>query len=35
MPVWGDAFARSADPTPGNEKIRALVRFLESIQVKP
>jgi hypothetical protein len=35
MPVWGDAFAKTADTTPVDEKIRRLVRYLESIQVKP
>lgn len=35
MPVWGDAFARSADTMPVDEKIRRLVSYIESIQVKP
>ena len=35
MPVWGDAFAKTADPTPVDEKIRRLVAYLESIQIKP
>ena len=35
MPVWGDAFAKTVDTTPVDEKIRRLVRYLESIQVKP
>jgi mono/diheme cytochrome c family protein len=36
MPVWGDVFPKStADSTPVDEKIQSLVRYLESIQVKP
>ena len=36
MPVWGDAFAKSrADGLSVEEKIRQLVQYLESIQVKP
>jgi mono/diheme cytochrome c family protein len=35
MPVWGDAFAKSIDPLPAEEKIGRLVRYLESIQIKP
>jgi len=35
MPVWGDAFARSSDPTPVAEKVRNLALYLESIQAKP
>lgn len=38
MPVWGDAFAKSkggADAKAVDEKIRALVVYLESIQEKP
>jgi mono/diheme cytochrome c family protein len=36
MPVWGDAFARSADgPDTAPGKISALVEYLESIQQKP
>lgn len=36
MPVWGDAFAKStADQAPAEEKIRQLVAYLESIQVRP
>jgi hypothetical protein len=35
MPVWGDAFSKSADPTPVAEKIARLVTYLESIQAKP
>ncbi len=35
MPVWGDAFAKSVDAQPPDEKIRRLVAYLESIQVKP
>lgn len=35
MPVWGDAFAKStADDTPVEEKIRRLVSYLETIQVR-
>jgi mono/diheme cytochrome c family protein len=36
MPVWGDAFsaARGATPTAVDGRIRALVRYLETIQVK-
>lgn len=35
MPTWGDAFAKSADPTPPAERIARLVSFLESIQARP
>ena len=36
MPVWGDAFGKSAaDTTPIDQKIDRLVSYLESIQVKP
>jgi len=35
MPVWGDAFAKSSDPSPVEEKIQRLVSYLQSIQVKP
>lgn len=36
MPVWGDAFGRSADgPDTTPSKITALVAYLESIQKKP
>ena len=35
MPVWGDAFAKSIDTMPADEKIRRLVAYLESIQAKP
>jgi mono/diheme cytochrome c family protein len=38
MPVWGDAFMKSmtgGDEKAVNEKIRALVVYLESIQEKP
>lgn len=35
MPVWGDAFGKSSDPTPVAEKIARLVSYLESIQAKP
>jgi mono/diheme cytochrome c family protein len=39
MPVWGDAFGKSAttggDEAVVNAKIRALVQYLESIQEKP
>lgn len=34
MPVWGDAFTRSGDPTPASERIARLVRYLERIQGK-
>jgi mono/diheme cytochrome c family protein len=37
MPVWGDAFSRSAedsDPESVKQKIQALVGYLESIQQK-
>ena len=34
MPIWGDAFAKSADPTPVADKIGRLVTYLESIQAK-
>lgn len=32
MPVWGDAFGKSADRTPVGERIARLVSYLESIQ---
>jgi len=35
MPIWGDAFGKSADPMPVEEKIRRLVLYLQSVQVKP
>lgn len=35
MPVWGDAFAKTADPTPVDEKIRRVVAYLRTIQAKP
>jgi hypothetical protein len=35
MPVWGDAFAKSGDVAQVDERIRRLVIYLESIQVKP
>lgn len=35
MPVWGDAFAKSADPEPASERIARLVAYLESIQRQP
>lgn len=35
MPIWGDAFAKSTDPMPVEEKIRRLVLYLQSIQAKP
>jgi hypothetical protein len=36
MPVWGDAFGRTADgPDTTPDKIAALVDYLESIQQKP
>ncbi len=34
MPVWGDAFTRTAEQTPAGEKVARLVRFLERIQGK-
>jgi mono/diheme cytochrome c family protein len=35
MPIWGDAFAKSTDTMPIDEKIRRLVAHLRSVQVKP
>jgi len=35
MPIWGDAFAKSSDPTPVADKIARLVAYLETIQAKP
>jgi mono/diheme cytochrome c family protein len=36
MPIWGDAFARTADgPDSVKKKIDSLVSYLESIQQKP
>lgn len=35
MPVWGDAFSRTDDPTPVAERISRVVRYLESIQARP
>ena len=36
MPVWGDAFAKSTtDGTPVEQRIQAIVHYLESIQSKP
>jgi len=35
MPVWGDAFAKSVDKTPVEEKIQKLVEYLQAIQAKP
>lgn len=35
MPIWGDAFAKSADPEPASERIARLVAYLESIQRQP
>ncbi|HZR23533.1 MAG TPA: cytochrome c [Vicinamibacterales bacterium] len=35
MPVWGDAFSRSSDPTPVDQKVRSLAFYLASIQAKP
>ena len=35
MPVWGDAFSRSDERTPVPERIARVVKYLESIQVKP
>lgn len=32
MPVWGDAFSRSADPTPVAERIARVVAYLETVQ---
>lgn len=32
MPVWGEIFAKSIDPTPVAEKIRRVVGHLESMQ---
>jgi len=34
MPVWGDAFGKSADAMSVDEKIQRLVGYLESIQTK-
>lgn len=34
MPIWGDAFAKSTDSMPVDEKIRRLVLYLQSIQAK-
>lgn len=35
MPVWGDAFTRSDERTPVAERIGRVVKYLESIQVRP
>ena len=36
MPVWGDAFAKSTrDTATVEQKIQRIVRYLESMQVKP
>jgi len=36
MPVWGDAFGRSADgPEATVDKLAAIVKYLETIQQKP
>lgn len=35
MPIWGDAFSKSLDAMPAAERIRRLVLYLQSIQVKP
>lgn len=35
MPVWGDIFSKSIDPTPVAEKIKRLVSQLQTIQQKP
>ena len=35
MPVWGDAFAKSIDTVPVEEKIKRLVAYLERLQAKP
>lgn len=32
MPLWGDAFAKSSDSTPVEERIGRLVAYLESLQ---
>jgi mono/diheme cytochrome c family protein len=34
MPIWGDAFAKSGDPMPVEERIRRLVVYLGSVQSK-
>jgi hypothetical protein len=34
MPVWGDAFSKSADKTPVADKIARIVSYLESIQAR-
>jgi len=34
MPIWADAFAKSTDAMPVDEKIRRLVLHLQSMQVK-
>ena len=34
MPVWGDAFGKSADATPVADKIARIVSYLQSIQAK-
>lgn len=35
MPIWGDVFSRSQDPTPTAERIARVVSYLQSIQAKP
>ena len=34
MPVWGDVFTRVRDYTPLQQKLNALVKYLEAAQVK-
>jgi hypothetical protein len=34
MPAWGEALARSYDTLPVEERIRRLVAYLESIQIR-
>ncbi len=35
MPVWGEAFRKSSDPTPVDQRIQVLVTYLESMQALP
>jgi hypothetical protein len=35
MPVWGEAFRKSSDPAPVDQRIQMLVTHLESLQVTP
>jgi mono/diheme cytochrome c family protein len=35
MPVWGTAFSKSSDALPVEERVRRVVAYLGSIQVKP